>query len=54
MKTRIISAIVLLAIFIPALITGGIFFTGLMLLASLLGLYELLQLKKIDLMPKFM
>lgn len=46
MKTRIISAIVLLAIFIPALITGGIFFTGLMLLASLLGFYELLHLRK--------
>lgn len=46
MKTRIISAIVLLAIFIPALITGGIFYTSLMLLAALFGLYELLNIRK--------
>ena len=46
MKTRIISAIILLVVFIPALITGGILFTGLMLFAALFGLYELLGLRK--------
>ena len=46
MKTRIISAIGLLAIFIPALIMGGVFYTGLMLAAALFGLYELLNLRK--------
>lgn len=46
MKIRIISAIVLLALFIPALILGGVFFRILMLLAAMLGLHELLSLRK--------
>lgn len=46
MKIRIISAIVLLAAFIPALLFGGIFFRILMLIAAMLGLHELLNLRK--------
>lgn len=46
MKIRIISAIVLLAVFVPALIFGGIYFSILMLLASMIGLHELLKLRK--------
>lgn len=46
MKIRIISAIVLLALFIPALIFGGVFFSILMLLAAMMGLHELLSLRK--------
>ena len=46
MKIRIISAVFLLALFIPALILGGAFFRILMLLAAMLGLHELLSLRK--------
>lgn len=46
MKVRVISAIALLALFIPALILGGIFFRLLMLLAAMIGLHELLSLRK--------
>ncbi len=46
MKVKIISAIVLLALFMSALIYGGIFFTALMLLSALFGLHELLNLRK--------
>ena len=46
MKVRIISAVVLLAIFIPLLLVGGLSYSLLMLLIALLGLYELLKIRK--------
>lgn len=46
MKVRIISAIVLLAIFIPLLILGGLPFAILMALLSVLSLHELLKLRR--------
>lgn len=46
MKTRVISAIVMLAVFIPLLIIGGTPFAILFSILGLLGLKELLDLKK--------
>ncbi len=46
MKIRVISAAVLLAIFIPLLLIGGLPYSLLMLLIALLGLYELLKIRK--------
>lgn len=46
MKIRIVSAIILLALFIPALILGGVFFRFLMLITAMIGLHELLSLRK--------
>ena len=46
MKVRVLSAIVLLAIFIPLLLTGGLPFSLLMLLIALLGLHELIKIRK--------
>ena len=46
MKIRIISAVVLLAIFVPLLLMGGLPYSVLMLLISLFGLYELLKIRK--------
>lgn len=52
MKTRIISAIVLLAIFIPLLILGGMPFAILMALLSVLSLHELLKVRrKVSIIP---
>ena len=45
MKTRIISAAVVLAISIPLLILGGIWFELAMILVSLLGLKEFMDIK---------
>ena len=47
MKERIISATVLIIIFIPLLIIGGIPYTVFMLALSILGLYELLHIREI-------
>ena len=46
MKIRVISAIILLIITIPILITGGILFDGLVFVLSILGLKEFLTVKK--------
>ena len=46
MKVRIISAIVLLLIFVPLLIVGGLPFSLLMVAISLVGLREIFKVKK--------
>lgn len=46
MKVRIISAIILLIVFIPVLIIGKLPFSLLMLFAAMFGLHELLGLRK--------
>ena len=46
MKKRVISAIIMLAIFIPLLLTGGKPFAILMAFLSVLGLYELLHMRE--------
>lgn len=46
MKTRILSAIILLAIFIPVLITGGDIFAILMGIMAIGGLYELIKIRE--------
>jgi len=46
MKTRVLSAIVLLAVFVPLLIIGGIPYSFLMLLISLFALREILNIRK--------
>ena len=46
MKKRLISAIVLLMVLIPCLYVGGIPFTLLVLLAGLIGLYEIIKIIK--------
>lgn len=46
MKTRVISAIFILAVFIPFMILGGTPFASFMLVLGLLGLWELLKLKR--------
>ena len=48
MKTRVISAIVLLAIFIPILCFGGLPFAILMSIIAVMALHELLKLLYID------
>jgi len=46
MKIRILSAIVLLAIFVPLLLMGGLPYSVLMLLISLMALHEILSIRK--------
>ena len=46
MKKRIISAILILAIFIPFLLIGGLPFTILMSIIGLLGLHELIHIRE--------
>lgn len=46
MKTRIISAIVALAIFVPIFIKGGFIFDAAILLVALLGLKEFIDIKE--------
>lgn len=46
MKVRVISAAVLLAIFVPLLLIGGLPYSILMLFIALLGLHELLKIRK--------
>lgn len=45
MKTRVISAIVVLSIFIPLLLMGGLWFSIGILIVSLLGLKEFIDIK---------
>ena len=49
MKTRIISAIVLIVLFVPILIIGKVPYIVLGSVLSLMGLWELLRLKKVPL-----
>lgn len=46
MKKRIISAFVILLIFIPLLFRGGILFAGALAILSVISLYELLNIRK--------
>lgn len=46
MKTRVLSAIILVAIFLPLLVVGGEVFSVFMMLLSLLGLYELIHIRE--------
>ena len=46
MKKRVLSAIVMLAVFIPLLIIGGKPFAILMSLLAVCGLYELLKMRE--------
>ncbi len=46
MKTRILSAIVLLAIFIPILLIGGTPYAILITLLGIMGLYELIKVRE--------
>lgn len=46
MKTRIISAIVMLLIFIPILVLGGSVFKAFTILLAILGMYELMNVRK--------
>lgn len=46
MKTRIISAIVLVLVFVPLLVIGELPFIGFMSILSILGLYELLKVRE--------
>ena len=46
MTKRVISAIVMIAVFVPFLIIGGIPFTILMSVISVFGLYELLHIRE--------
>ncbi len=46
MKTRILSAIILVLIFVPVLLTGGEIFAVFMGFVSVLGLYELIKLRE--------
>ncbi len=45
MTMRVVSAIVMVLAFIPFLIIGGSWFTGLMVVLGLFGLYELLKIR---------
>ena len=46
MTKRVISAVVMIALFIPFLILGGWTFTVLMTVLSVMGLYELLHIRE--------
>lgn len=46
MKIRIISAAILLAIFVPLLLIGGLPYSLLMLVIALMGLHEILNIRK--------
>lgn len=46
MKVRIISAIILLLVFVPLLVIGGVPFALLMLLISLVGLHEIFKVRR--------
>ena len=48
MKKRVISAIILIAIFMPLLIIGGFSFTIFMSILALMGLYELLKVHEVQ------
>ncbi len=46
MKTRVISAIIMVAIFVPFLLVGNIYFSVFMSLLSVCGLYELIKVRE--------
>ena len=46
MKTRLISAIVLLLIVIPIYLYGGLLYTGAIILVSMLALKEFMDIKE--------
>lgn len=46
MKVRVLSAIIMLLLFVPLLIIGGIPFALLMLVISLIGLHEIFKVKR--------
>ena len=46
MKIRIISAIIMIAIFVPILIIGELPFAIFMAILSMLGLYELIKVRE--------
>ncbi len=46
MKKRILSAIIMIAIFVPILVVGGKYFAVLMTALAVLGLYELLKVRE--------
>ncbi|MDQ0161767.1 phosphatidate cytidylyltransferase [Aeribacillus alveayuensis] len=50
MKTRIITAVIALALFIPIVVIGGTPFTILIYLMGSIGLFELLRMKKISIL----
>ena len=54
MKERVISAIIALLITVPLILLGGVYFQILVVILGLIGLYELLKLKKnIPVMMKY-
>ena len=46
MKTRVLSAIIMIAIFIPLLIIGGKAFAIFMAILAIMGLYELIHIRE--------
>lgn len=52
MKTRVISAIIMLIIFLPVLVLGGIPYIVVGTILAIMGLYEILRLEKIPLLMK--
>ena len=46
MKKRVLSAIVMIAIFVPLLLIGGKVFAIFMTLLAILGLYELIHIRE--------
>ena len=46
MKTRIISAIIMIAIFVPILLIGGKLFALVMSILAIMGLYELINMRE--------
>ena len=45
MKKRILSAIIMILIFVPLLLLGGVFFALFMTILSLGALYELIKIR---------
>ena len=46
MKKRVISAIIMILIFVPLLLVGGILFAGFMTILSLMAMYELMSIRE--------
>ena len=46
MKKRVISAIIMILIFVPLLLAGGILFAGFMTILSLMAMYELMSIRE--------
>ena len=54
MKTRIISAIVMIALFIPLLIIGEIPYLVMTTIFAVMGMWELMRLEKIPMVIKIL